>query len=143
MMRTTIERGFSTLLALAWIAGAPLTLAEEASKPTAAAPKGSPRLNVYFMKGFEDATWQQSAFDRVAKGWAAAAPPALGKKAVVISTIGRDGRILEAKIGTESGSKAWDDAAVAAVRKASPFPALPKTWVESSLEVHWHFAFAK
>ncbi len=107
------------------------------------AAEGSPRLNVYFTKGFDDVAWQRAAFDRVAKSWSATAAPAVGKKTVVISTITRDGKLIEAKIGTESGSEAWDKAAAAAVKKAAPFPPLPKSWTHSSLEVHWHFEFAK
>ena len=105
--------------------------------------KPSPRLEVYFVKGFQDATWQQAAFQKVAKSWTATAPPAAGKKAVVISTITREGQVVEARIGTGSGSEEWDKAALAAVRKAAPFPALPKSWAESSIEVHWHFALAR
>ena len=108
-----------------------------------AAAAASPRLQAYFTTGFEDAAWQRAAFDRVAKAWIAAAPPAVGKKAVVLSTITRDGRLLEARVDTSSGNDAWDKAALDAVRKAAPFPALPKTWPSTSLDVHWHFAFAK
>ena len=105
--------------------------------------QGKPRLNAYFATGFEDAAWQRAAFDKVAKAWAATSPPALGKKAVVISTITREGNVLEAKLGTASGSEAWDKAALEAVRKAAPFATLPKSWTASSIEVHWHFEFAK
>jgi TonB family protein len=109
----------------------------------AATGGGSPRLNAYFTTGFEDAAWQKGAFDKVAKSWTAATPPALGKKTVVLSTITRDGKVLEARVDTASGSEAWDKAALEAVKKASPLPPLPKSWPNSSLEVHWHFAFAK
>lgn len=109
----------------------------------AAASKGSPHLNVYFSKGFADGAWQKAAFERVAKSWSAATPPALGKKSVVIATIARDGKLLGTRLGTASGSKPWDDAAQAAVVKAAPFPPLPKSWTEPTTEVHWHFAFDK
>ncbi len=79
----------------------------------------------------------------MAKGWVASQPPAVGKKAVVVSTVTRDGKLLEARVDTPSGSEAWDRAALDAVKKAAPFPALPKTWSATSLEVHWHFELAK
>jgi protein TonB len=102
---------------------------------------GKPSLVAYYAEGFGDAGWQKAAFDRVATSWVAAEPCAPGKKAVVICQITRDGQILEAKIGTASGSAAWDEAALAAVRKAAPFSRLPKSWPNSSLEVHWHFGY--
>ena len=40
----------------------------------------------------------------------------------------------------KSGIKEWDDAALAAVRKAAPFAALPKSFPDPHVEVHWHFA---
>ena len=98
-----------------------------------------PRLNAYFAKGFEDAAWQRAAFEKVARVWSAASPPAPGKKTVVLSTITRDGQVMEAKVSTASGSEDWDRAAVDAVKKAAPFPPLPKSWAGTSVEVHWHF----
>ena len=107
------------------------------------AVKSGPRLNVYFTTGFEDATWQRVAFDKVAKSWNPAALPAPGKKAVMIATIARDGRLIGASLHVSSGSAEWDKAAEDALKKASPFPPLPKSWPQTSLEVHWHFENAK
>ena len=76
----------------------------------------------------------------VAKRRRAAPDGQAGKKAVVISTITRDGKVMEAKIGTASGSEGWDKAALQAGKGAAPFPPLPKSWAGTSLEVHWHFA---
>jgi protein TonB len=130
----------ATLLAAACALSCALARAGAApAKGSAAAP----HLQAYFTTGFDDAAWQKAAFDRVAKVWVAAAAPAVGKRAVVLSTITREGKILEAKIDTTSGSEAWDKAALDAVRKAAPFPALPKSWPNTSVEVHWHFAFTK
>lgn len=130
------DRRRGTRIAAAW-------LALYCATAVAVAAQGSPRLNAYFTKGFEDAAWQKRAFDAVAKSWVAAAPPAPGRKAVVLSTVTREGKVLEARLDTSSGSDVWDRAALDAVRKASPFPSLPESWPNSSLEVHWHFAFAK
>ena len=118
-----------------------LALAPAAAENRAAPAKGTPRLNVYFTKGFDDAAWQRGAFDKVAKAWKASAPPAVGRKAVVIATITRDGKLLDAKVSTASGSEAWDLAALEAVRKAAPYPPLPKSWADSSVEAHFHFEF--
>jgi TonB family protein len=109
----------------------------------AAQATGQPRLNVYFVKGFNDAAWQQEAFNRVAKAWVAATPPALDKKAVVITAIERDGKLKEAKLTTESGGADWDKAALEAVKAGAPFPAVPKSWTPATLEVHFHFEYVK
>jgi protein TonB len=120
-----------------------LALGLVATPPAAAEEaQGALSLNAFFARGFDDAAWQRAAFDKVAKAWTEAAPPALGKKTVVIVTVLRDGKVLEATIGTPSGSEAWDKAALAALKKAEPFPELPKSWTTSSLEVHFHFTFA-
>ena len=132
MIRATLIAACALSCALATAGSAP-------AKSAAA----TPHLQAYFTTGFDDAAWQKAAFDRVAKVWIAAAPPAVGKRAVVLSTITRDGKLLESKIDTTSGSEGWDKAALDAVRKAAPFPALPKTWANTSVEVHWHFAFTK
>jgi protein TonB len=118
-----------------------LTLAGGTTEVRAQA-KGQPRLNVFFTKGFNDAAWQKAAFDKVAKVWMAAAPPALGKKTVVIANIARDGKLIDSKINLESGSAGWDKAADEAIKKAAPYPTLPKNWTASNLEVHFHFEFA-
>jgi len=41
-----------------------------------------------------------------------------------------------------TGSKPWDDAAIAAVKAAAPFAPLPKTYPHPTLEVHFHFEAA-
>jgi protein TonB len=40
-------------------------------------------------------------------------------------TIARDGRLIDVRIDTSSGSPALDAAELAAIRKAAPFPAVP------------------
>jgi protein TonB len=40
-------------------------------------------------------------------------------------TIARDGRLIDVRIDTSSGSPALDAAELAAIRKASPFPPVP------------------
>jgi len=141
-MRVVRLGRIAACLAVAVLAASLLPTQSE-EKKAAPAPQPGPRLNAYFAKGFEDAAWQRAAFDKVARSWKAASPPEVGKKAVVISTITRDGKVMEAKIGTPSGSEGWDQAAVEAVKSAAPFPPLPRSWAGTSLEVHWHFALEK
>jgi TonB family protein len=102
---------------------------------------GAGRLDLYFSKGFDDKAWQQAAFDQTAKAWVGTTAPALGKKSVVTANVGRDGKVTEMKLTTDSGSADWDKAAVDAVKNATPFPTLPKAWTASSLEVQFHFSF--
>ena len=40
----------------------------------------------------------------------------------------------------KSGDKAWDDAALAAVKNGAPFSPLPAKYKGEALQVHWHFA---
>jgi protein TonB len=112
----------------------------------AAAPiqaAGKPSLNVYFQKTLTDTAYQKKVFDKVAKLWKI--PPSLpgvGKKTVVQAVIAKDGKLASAMVTMESGSKAWDDAALAAVKSAAPFDPLPKGYAFPSVEVHFHVALA-
>lgn len=107
---------------------------------TAASADGrKPVLNVYVAPGFDDVAWQKAALDKVLKAWKPGPVPAAGKKLVLISTVARDGSLLGARDNMVSGVPAWDQAAIEALKKAAPFPALPKTWPHPTLEIHWHF----
>jgi TonB family protein len=111
-----------------------------AAAPPAAA-KTTPRLQAYFATDFTDTGYQQAAVAKVLKSWKVSRPlPAAGKKTVVISTIGRDGALLDTRFNLNSGQKAFDDAALAAVKGAAPFAGFPKNYTRPTLEVHWHFA---
>ena len=135
------------LAAAAAVAVLPVVLADTVFSPlpplAGPAHGGGPAtlsLNAYFPADFADAGYARGAMDKVLKVWKPSPPlPAAGKKAVVISTILRDGKLLEARLHMGSGSKAFDDAAVSAVKKAAPFAPLPKEYTGSSAEVHWHF----
>ncbi|RYZ45874.1 MAG: TonB family protein [Myxococcaceae bacterium] len=110
----------------------------------ALAASGSPQLQTYFQGTVDSPAYQQQAFERVAKRWRQPGPkgtPALGKKAIVQAILDKDGKLLSTAILTESGSKAWDAAALAAVKKAAPFPPLPRTTTAATLEAHFHFAW--
>lgn len=120
---------------------AAVILAIEAAAPLLA--DGKPSLNVYFQKTLAETAYQKKVFGKVAKAWRMpAALPAVGKKTVVQAVIAKDGKLASAMISMASGSKAWDDAALSAVRAASPFEALPEGFEYRSVEVHFHFALA-
>jgi TonB family protein len=111
-----------------------------AAEKSAAAKKPVPQLHSYFAADFTDMQYQQAAFNKVLKGWKVTAPlPPAGKKTVVISTIGRDGALLDTRFNLKSGSAAFDDAALAAVKAAAPFAKFPASYARPSVEVHWHF----
>ena len=102
---------------------------------------GQPSLNVYFQSTLKDPAYQKQIFQKVAGLWQAPASiPAVGKKSVVQAVLSRDGRVQSAYVSMESGVRAWDKAALAAVEKASPFPPLPASYDHKTLEVHFHFA---
>ena len=102
---------------------------------------GRPSLNVYFQSTLKDAGYQKQVFQKVAGIWKApASAPAIGKKCVVQAVISRDGRVQNAFVSMESGVKAWDKAALAAVEKSSPFPPLPASYEPKTLEAHFHVA---
>ena len=102
-----------------------------------------PTFLAYFAVGLEDTSFQGACVAKVQAGWVVPAElPRKGSKTVVQSTIGRDGKLVGAIVTMKSGSKEWDTAALAAVKKASPFPPLPKTFAGSQAEVHWHFSLA-
>lgn len=105
---------------------------------TALAASG-PSLTVYFTPGFDDAAWQEAAYDKVAKAWKPAGSPKPGAKCVLIAVIGKDGKVSGLRDHMASGDAAWDKAAVDAMKAAMPFAALPTAWPHPSLEVHWHF----
>jgi periplasmic protein TonB len=112
--------------------------------PVALAAAGSPRLEAFFQSELKSTDYQQKAYSRVAGKWRQPGPkgrPALGRKTVVQAVIRRDGTLASAEVSTPSGSKAWDEAALAAVKKAAPFPPLPESYAISTLDAHFHVAW--
>ena len=81
--------------------------------------------------------------DKVLKAWHSARGAPVGKKTVLIALIGKDGKLQGLRDNMTTGFKPWDDAAVAAVRKAAPFAPLPRSWPHPTMEVHFHFEAAK
>jgi protein TonB len=102
------------------------------------------RLQVFFPADFKDQEHQQKVYEKVAGAWRRPAEhPKAGSKSVVIATILRDGRVPDARLHYQSGSKAWDEAALAALQRAQPLPPLPKSYSPISAEVHFHFEYVE
>ena len=121
-----------------------VTLLAMALAPVALAAAGSPRLEAFFQSELKSADYPQKVYSRVAGKWrppGAKGTPALGKKTVVQAVIGRDGKLVSAGVSMESGAKAWDAAALAAVKNAAPFPPLPDSYKLSTLDAHFHVAW--
>lgn len=112
--------------------------------PVALAAGGSPQLQAFFQAELKSASYQQKVYSRVAGKWrqpGARGTPALGRKTVVQAVIGRDGKLVSAAVSMPSGSKTWDAAALAAVKKAAPFPPLPQDYALPTLDAHFHVAW--
>lgn len=135
----------AALAALALVAAtltAPATAAEGGAEGSPASCQ--PRLQAFFASDFTDQAYQQKAYAKVAAAWKRPSMlPKAGAKAVVISTIARDGSTAPPMLHMKSGSDVWDAAAVLAVQKAAPFDALPKSYPRASVEVHFHFECAR
>ena len=133
------------ILSRALVPVALATILVARAEPT---PGGSarpqPAIQVYFAADFKDGAYQKAAFEKVAKAWSPPAQlPAAGRKAVVQSTIRRNGTLGSAIVTMASGSKPWDEAALAAVGKAAPFRPFPAGYAGPQVEVHWHFELKK
>lgn len=117
-------------------------LALLAPRAQAAPPRA--QLQIFFQSTLQDAAYQQQVFGRLAKAWrqpAAGKAPQPGRKAVVQAVVARDGGLDAVVVSLESGSKAWDAAALAAVKKAAPFAPLPASYNQKAVEVHFHFGW--
>ena len=118
---------------------APPAWTDEQAPPSAG--RCAPALQVFFASDFTDQAYQKKVYDKVGSLWRRPpADPKRGAKAVVITTIGRDGKGTPPLLHMKSGSDTWDAAAMAAVKAASPFPPLPASYPQSGVEVHFHFA---
>jgi len=101
----------------------------------------APSLQVFFASDFTDQAYQKKVYDKVGSLWRRPpADPKRGAKAVVITTIAKDGKGTPPLLHMKSGDDAWDAAAMAAVKTATPFPPLPAAYLQPGVEVHFHFA---
>jgi protein TonB len=100
------------------------------------------RFTAYFTPAFTDAAYQKEAAAKVLKAWKSPPGAPAGKKTVLIAQIAKDGSLAGLKDNLLTGFKPWDDAAIAAVKKAAPFAPLPQSWGFPTMEVHFHFEVA-
>jgi protein TonB len=141
MIRATAAPRLPGLLPLAAFVALSLVMAGAVVHAASKAAPIRPSFNAYFPSDFTDAAYQKDAVSRVSKQWAVRGGlPARGSKTVIASTIARDGSLVATVVTMKSGSKEWDDAALAAVKKAAPFTGLPSGYPQSKIEVHWHFS---
>jgi len=61
---------------------------------------------------------------------------------IVDFVIDADGRVISCEVKVSSGHKVLDDAAVASIDKASPFPPMPKSLNQAQIEVSVPFKFS-
>ena len=105
------------------------------------AAAGQPQLQVYPQSGLRDAPYQKHVFEKVAKSFQVPrSMPDIGKKAVVQAIVDRQGQLLSTSVSYSSQHKAWDAAALRAVKKAAPFMKLPPSFQGTTLEIHFHFS---
>jgi len=98
----------------------------------------------YFTSAFTDARYQQVMVQKVIGAWKSPPSlPAVGKKAVVIVQVNREGKISVQTLHMTSGSKAFDEAGQECIRSAAPFEPLPKNFRYPYMEVHFHFEVVK
>ena len=146
-MRRTLSRpsGIMTVtagLVLGLILAAAGVVVLRAAEQAPQAPgRCAPSLQVFFASDFTDEAYQKKVYDKVGALWRRPpADPKRGAKAVVITTISRDGKGTPPALHMKSGNDAWDAAAMAAVKSGSPFPPLPASYAQPGVEVHFHFA---
>lgn len=139
MIRALPRWAIVSLLALGMTALRPAeSRAEGAPQPPG---RCAPSLQAFFASDFTDPAYQKKAYEKVAALWRRPpADPKRGAKAVVITTIAKDGKGTPPVLHMKSGSDAWDAAAMQAVMAASPFPPLPASYAQPGVEVHFHFA---
>lgn len=139
--RASLRTGVAALLVLV-VAAVGLTIAaREGDVAPQPAGRCAPSLQAYFASDFTDQAYQKKAYDKVASVWRRPpADPKHGAKTVVITTIAKDGKATPPTLHMKSGNDAWDTAALAAVKSASPFPPLPASYTRPGVEVHFHFA---
>ena len=115
-----------------------------AGRPSRLPAAPAPSLQVFFVADFNDQVYQKKVYAKVAGFWKMPTRmPAVGNKAVVKIEILRDGKCSEPTLQHKSGTRAWDDAALEALRRAAPFEPLPKSFSRDSVEVHFHFIYSE
>ena len=110
----------------------------EVSKEVSAGGGGISRENVELKyKAYYDEIWR-----RVKASWILPEEVISSGEdflAVVVVRIGRKGELLEMKLEKSSGNKLYDQSCLRAVKKAAPFPPLPKDYPQKYMELGLRF----
>jgi TonB family protein len=111
---------------------------------TGTLPAAGVSIKGYFTSAFSDVKYQQAMVQKVIGAWKNPATlPAVGKKAVVIVQVNREGKIAVQRLNMSSGAKAFDEAGQECIRSAAPYEPLPKAFRYPYMEVHFHFEVVK
>ncbi len=84
--------------------------------------------------------WSLSVYNAILRGWLL--PPSLKSQELAVALVVRvrkDGKVVDIKIDKNSGNSAFDEAAVRAVRRADPLPAIPEGSGNSEPELYIRF----
>jgi protein TonB len=77
---------------------------------------------------------------KVSENWfSGVSSEAEGRTCIVFFRLRRDGRVADVQIEQSSGNSYFDRSAMRAIRSASPFPPLPKTFTDDYLSIHFTF----
>jgi colicin import membrane protein len=108
---------------------------EAKAGPASSLPAGDADMNAK-VNAYSAMIWS-----RIKRGWAfpQGILPGDALETVIDVTILRSGAVTEVNIKKRSGNRFFDDSALKAIRKASPFPPLPASTGEASLDVEITF----
>ena len=98
---------------------------------------GSPSLLDIRLNEYYNEIWA-----KIKKGWTIPENLSVKKEdweAIVILTIERDGKLQKSWFEKRSGNNLYDQSTVRAIKRAEPFPPLPKEWSEKTLEIGIRF----
>lgn len=137
----------SNALPMVPLVDAPPATPTSTQKPTEAHPQAVPSLPLT-CGGFPAAGQPEPDFepylakvqDKIRAHWQ---PPTVDqpKHVVVLYRIACNGQLVQARVKTSSGIPVADQAALAAVKAAAPFPALPMTYVGRNVDVEFDFDY--
>jgi periplasmic protein TonB len=98
------------------------------------------QLQLYFQSVPANPAWQQKVYEKVSRAWVAPAAkdsPKPGQKTVVQVVVDGKGAIVSTLVSMESGAAKFDAAALAAVKRAAPYPAPLSSPAEFHVHVTW------
>lgn len=95
------------------------------------------------LPGLDFKPWAEAVLNQIQKNWALPLNQGSGWKGEVgvRVLVAKDGRVLGADLDAPTKIELLDQAALKAVGAAAPFPALPSSYPQSSLEVYFVFRY--